>query len=275
VPDSANPGDPNYNTPWDYYEFSWDGTVFGGDTDNVDGFGVPIQQDVVKGSSDQETGIKENHAQVIAGYRSAVSQAFQSLVSGSGDATRILSPIKSSDWNNAGGQEAHYLDQAIDEFWNYYTTHTFTYQCNNVTFTGQVVDGELQFTTDREMVPGEGTGPFTISKPTTTDVVQVNGPLITPGPNEATHNKIGAVVGASILRGVGTDNAAWGDSSEYYDDPTEPGMGSPYLYSEYAKYMHSIGIGGMAYAFSTDDQSDQSTYVSAQDPDSVTLTIDY
>lgn len=68
--------------------------------------------------------------------------------------------------------------------------------------------------------------------------------------------RLNVAIMAAVMRGVVTNNEMgpsdytwWGDSAKYYQN--EP-------YNWYAKFWHSIGINGKAYAFGYDDSLDQS-----------------
>ena len=168
-PNLGNPTDPNADVYFDWYEFAYQYgvTPFGGNTTQVDMFGFPmtarLQQTAI--GYDQTVGITLSRDQVFSQYSTAVSSAFQPLVT----PYRILAPHSSASFASGGGQ-ANYMQSYIDQTWSYYTTHPFTLTRQGTTFTGGVVNGQLQFTRN-------GAGPFFLNKPTTSDVLACSGAL--------------------------------------------------------------------------------------------------
>jgi fibronectin type 3 domain-containing protein len=257
-PNVNNPNDPNANTYFDWYEFTYvAGQVpFGGNTTQVDQFGFPmtarLQQNAI--GYDQTVGITLTRAQVYAQYAASVGPVFESLA----NPYRILAP-RTSPAFQPGGVEAADLQPVIDQTWNYYSTHPFVLTRLGQTFQGQVIGNQLIFTKD-------GAGPYVLNKPTTTDVLQCSGALA-PAGGAAAELELGAEFAAAFNRGVAMNTADWYQPSTYYHSSLE---------NDYAAFFHSISIDQRAYGFAYDDVNDQSAVKilpNANPPSRLTLGI--
>ncbi len=257
-PNLTNPSDPNADVYFDWYEFTYQYGVkaYGGNTTQVDMFGFPMtvrtQQTAI--GFDETVGITLSRSQVYSQYAAAVGPAFQPLST----QYRILAPHSSPDFN-PGGSQANYMDAYISQVWNYYATNPFTLTNGGDTFSGGVVNGQLQFTRN-------GVGPFVLNKPTTSDVLGCSGALASGGMTSE-ELELGADVCAAFNRGVAMNTADWNNPSAYYTN-------SPH--NDYAGFWHSIAIDHRAYGFPYDDVNDQSTYrplPNANPPSSVTFSI--
>src|SRR5882757_3541473 len=240
-PDLRYPSDPNGDVYFDWYEYTYVNgiTPFGGNTTQVDMFGFPmtarLQQTAI--GYDQTVGIAATRAQVMSQYTASVGAAFSALE----NPYRIVAPRSSNSfW--PGGAQANYLQPYIDQVWNQYTATQFTLTRLGVTFTGRVVNGQLQFTRN-------GVGPFVLGKPSTTDVVQCAGALAN-GTMTDTARELGAEFCAAFNRGVAQNTANWYNPAAYYTNSVQ---------NDYAKFFHSIGIDHRSYAFAYDDINDQSS----------------
>ena len=240
-PDLHNPGDPNANVYFDWYEFTYGyGTIaFGGNTTQVDMFGFPLtarlQQNAI--GYDKSVGITLSRSQVFSQYASSVGPAFQPLAG----TYRIVAPRSSASFE-PGGTQANYLQAYLDQTWNEYTANQFTLTRLNQTFTGRVVNGQLQFTKD-------GAGPFVLNKPTTADVLQCSGALASAGMT-TTALELGAEFCAAFNRGVATNTANWYNPATYYTGAIK---------NDYAQFFHAVSIAHRAYGFAYDDINDQSS----------------
>jgi hypothetical protein len=257
-PDLHNPGDPNADVYFDWYEYTFgNGTInFGGNTTQVDMFGFPmtarLQQTAI--GYDQTVGITLTRAQVMSQYASTVGAAFRPLAG----IFRITAP-RSSALFAPGGSQANYLQPYIDQVWNQYTASQFTLTRLNQTFTGRVVNGQLQFTKD-------GAGPFFLNKPSTKDVVECSGALASAGMS-TTALELGAEFCAAFNRGVAQNTANWYNPAAYYTGTIK---------NDYAQFFHTIGIGHRAYGFAYDDINDQSSVrilPNANPPTSLTIGV--
>ncbi len=257
-PNLSNPGDPNADVYFDWYEFAYQYGVipFGGNTTQVDMFGFPmtarLQQAAI--GYDQTVGITLSRDQVYAQYASAVGPAFRPLAT----PYRILAPHSSASFAT-GGSQANYMQSYIDQVWSYYTTTPFTLTRQGVTFAGGVVNGQLQFTRN-------GAGPFFLNKPTSSDALACSGALASGGMSSQAL-ELGAEMCAALNRGVALNTANWYSPATYYTNSIQ---------NEYAGFWHQIGIDHRAYGFPYDDVNDQSAFKglpNANPPSSLTLSI--
>jgi hypothetical protein len=255
-PNISNPNDPNADVYFDWYEFTYQQgvTPFGGNTTQVDMFGFPMTARLQQPATgyDQTVGITLTMDQVFSQYSAAVSAPFKPLAS----TYRILAPHSSASFS-PGGDQANYMQPYIDQTWNYYATNQFTLTRQGVTFSGKVVNGQLQFTRN-------GAGPFFLNKPTSSDVLACSGSLASGTIEE---KELGAEVCAAFNRGVALNTANWHNPAAYYANSVQ---------NDYAKFWHQIGIDHRAYGFPYDDVNDQSTYKTLPDanaPGSLTIGI--
>lgn len=257
-PDLLNPNDPNADVYFDWYEFtySYGAVPFGGNTTQVDQFGLPLTARLQQTSSgfDQTNGITLTRAQIFAQYATSVAPAFQGLA----NTYRIVAP-RSSQTFMPGGSQANYMQAYIDQTWSYYTTNQFSLTSGGTTFTGKVVNGQLQFTSN-------GTGPFVLNKPTTTDIFQCSGALASAGMTTQ-ELALGANFCAAFNRGVAMNTADWSNPATYY-------TGS--IKNDYAMFWHQVSINNKAYGFAYDDVNSQSSVAilsNANPPTALTLGI--
>ncbi|RCG32820.1 hypothetical protein DQ384_04965 [Sphaerisporangium album] len=258
-PDLLNPGDPNADVHFDWYEFTYQHGVipFGGNTTQVDMFGFPMTARLVQTAIgyDQTVGITLTRDQVRTRYTAAVGTPFKGLA----NTYRIVAP-RTSPLFRPGGAQAGHLQAAIDQAWSQYTVNQFTLSRPGRTFTGRVTGGRLQFTKN-------GAGPFYLNKPSTADVMQCAGALASAGMS-TTELELGAEFCAAFNRGVALSTANWYNAGTYYPAGTAK--------NDYAGFFHSIGLGGRAYGFAYDDVNDQSSVKilpNADPPTSLTIGI--
>ncbi len=244
-PDLNNPSDPNQDVYFDWYEYTYvfGQTPFGGNTTQVDQFGFPLTVRLQQAASgyDRTAGITQSRAQVMSGYQAAVAPAFRRLA----NTFRILAPRTSTAFKPAGAQ-ANYFQAYIDQVWNFYTTHQWTENDHGVILTGRVSGGVLTGTRTNDGAP------FSVRKPTSTEVVECSGALALP--TEVGGNDLIRAVGrdfcAAFHRGVALDTAFWFDPAKYYQ--TNPR-------DDYAAFFHGISVNKRSYAFAYDDVNDQSS----------------
>src|SRR5579859_3841175 len=254
-PDLGNPTDPNLDVNFDWYEFAYvfNRTPFGGNTTQVDMFGLPLtarlQQTAI--GYDQTVGITLTRDQVFSQYASAVAPAFRPLA----NSFRIVAPYK-GDFK-PGGSQANYMQTYIDQVWSFYTTNQFTYHRLSDTFTGSVVGGRFQFTKN-------GVGPFFINKPTTFDVLACANTMASGSTIEL---ELEAEFCAAFNRGVAMNTANWRNPSAYYTNTVK---------NDYAMFWHQISLANRAYGFAYDDVNDQSAVKilpNANPPSSLTIGV--
>ncbi len=261
-PDLNNPTDPNQDVYFDWYEYTYVfGQVpFGGNTTQVDQFAIPITARLQQAASgyDRTAGITQARAQILSGYQASVGSAFRGLAG----KYRILAPRTSAAFKPSGGQ-AKYLQAYIDQVWSHYTTHQWTENDHGVVLTGRVSGGILHGVRTNDGAP------FSLRKPTTTEVFECSGVLALG--DERGGNDLIRAVGrdfcAAFHRGVALNTAAWFDPRTYYQ--TNPK-------DDYAAYFHRISLNKRSYAFAYDDVNDQSSVQilnNSNPPDLLTLRI--
>jgi hypothetical protein len=262
--------DPNYNTLFDWVEFTFDSTGWNGNTTAVDMYGLPLQI-ALNGSSGTQT------VGTLPGGRSTVLNGLESTPGWSGTvitgpaaglgttlALRAIAPFHAID---NGTFDAHYLDAYISSVWTKYTTQTLTMNTSAWgTYTGQVANGMLTFTQ-----PGQT--PISFAEPSTYDVFANSGTL-------AADPCGGAPSTACLVQGQMADalSGAWNRTTLGVDS-TIPACSSSEFYStaptnEYAKEIHANSVRGLAYGFGFDDSCDYSSFIADRAPTSVTVTIE-
>jgi hypothetical protein len=237
-PDLRNPRDPNTDVLFDWYEYAYaEGvTAFGGNTTQVDQFGLPLtarlRQDAV--GYDRTVGITASRAEVLSRYEE-LPWPYRSLC---GD-YRIVSPRSAGEFY-PGGAATGVLDGYIEEVWDCYAGNRFRLERLGVLFEGMVVGDVLRFRRN-------GSGPYQLFRPTTIDVLAGTGALASGCPEE---RELGAEFCAAVNRGVALDPTLWYEPAAYYKGP---------VHNAYARFFHEVGLDGLAYGFSYDDVNDQST----------------
>jgi Beta-1,3-glucanase len=258
-PDLLDPSDPNHDVYFDWYELTYQYRVipFGGNTTQVDMFGLPLVVRLRQRSSgyDRVTGIRLTRQEVYARYRADVGPAFRSLAG----RYRILAPHIAPRFDPAG-VDGGYLNSEIDAAWSKWANDGFAVNHLGESFTGRVIGDVLSGAMD-------GTQAFSLAKPTSSDVLGCSGALASPGMSPA-DLALGAVVCAALSRGVATrPSALWYRPSAYYTALPD---------NEYAGFFHTIAIGHRAYGFPYDDVNDQSSVAilpDANPPSSLTITV--
>jgi len=261
-PDLNNPSDPNLDVFFDWYEYTYvfGQVAFGGNTTQVDEFGLPITAHLQQAASgyDRTAGITQTRAQVLSGYQAAVGAAFKGLA----NQFRILAPRTSAAFK-PGGAQANFLQPHIDQVWSFYATHQWTENDHGVIYSGKVSGNVLSGTRTNDGAP------FSIRKPTTTEVFECSGALALG--NDQGGNDLIRAVGrdfcAALHRGVALNTADWFTPSRYYQSNPK---------DDYAAYFHSVSLNNRSYAFAYDDVNDQSSVQilgNANPPDHLTLGI--
>jgi hypothetical protein len=242
-PDVLNPTDPNNDVYWDWYEmaYGFNQFGFGGNTTQVDAFGFPMTVRLQQTSTgyDSTVGITQTRDQVVNGYKASVGPAFQGLVG----QYRILAPRTSAAFK-PGGAQANYLQAQIDAVWNHYAATGFHEVHDGRTYNGTISGGVLHGTRVDDGAP------FTVNKPTSTDVFECSRTMAPGAPASDTDRAVARDFCAAFHRGVAMNTADWDNPAKYY--LTKP-------MDDYAHYFHTISIGGRAYGFAYDDVNDQSS----------------
>ncbi|MGP3690582.1 beta-1,3-glucanase family protein [Streptomyces sp. IBSNAI002] len=321
-PDLNNSKDPNQLTKFDFFEQTFkNATVkdtspnptgpvaWGGNTTQVDGFGIPMTAELKQGSShfDRTVGIKDmTTRQVIAKYLQTVDPIFAKEVVGTGSdkshAPHIIAPrsadvFKAATATEPAGAGADYFDQEINDAWSNWKsgnpasdqTQPFTLDVGDgVVFTGNTGadgTGPLTFTKWKN---GVSVGTGEVAKPTTQAMVACSDSLATGSDDD---KLVEANVCAAGNRGMLTEAVKdWGNPSMYFPQPKpdDPQYNLDHRYNQYAAFFHTIALPDPdrktsdgdpihpAYGFAYDDVHDMSSVMILPNfdaPDSLTLTI--
>ena len=245
-PNPANPADPNYSTVYDWYEMTFkNGAVpFGGNTTQVDQFGLPFSVTVTQNSSgfSGTSGLTVSRDQVFQQFKTTEPPAFQSLIvnDANGSPVRILSPRTVQS-----GALATWLDSPINDFWTTYQTNQFNYNGPGYTVHGNVnASGQFVYSVTPT---GGSTTMYTMTEPTTAQTFAANGPFV----GTAQQGAFLAELDAAFNRGVATSPDQWANVAAYY-----PAGGR---WNNYAEFFHENSINNLAYGFPYDDVNSQSS----------------
>lgn len=261
-PDPANPSDPNYSTVYDWYEMSYayGRTPFGGNTTQVDQFGLPLTITLEQAATGfaETRGLTLTRDQVFTRFAQSVPPEFQSLVvtDTAGNPLRILAPRSRqspalSTWFNA----------PVNDFWATYSNDTFSYAGPGYTVTGHI-DANSRFA--YTVATSGGTASYAMAKPTTSEIFANNGPFVGTGAQGA----FLAELAAAFNRGVADNPEQWDNVAAYYPAGQQ--------WNAYAKFFHEIGVGNFAYGFPYDDVNSQSSVQilgNAQPPTRLTIAV--
>lgn len=261
-PDPANPSDPNYTTAYDWYEMSYayGRTAFGGNTTQVDQFGLPLTITLEQAATGfaETRGLTLTRDEVFVRFAQTVPSEFQSLVitDDAGNPLRILAPRSKQP-----AALSAWFEQPVTDFWTTYRTETFSYAGPGYTVTGRI-DANSRFA--YTVATAGGTNAYTMEQPTTTEIFANNGPFVGTGPQGA----FLAELAAAFNRGVATTPAQWDNVAAYYPAGQQ--------WNAYAKFFHEIGVGNYAYGFPYDDVNSQSSVQilgNAQPPTRLTIAV--
>ena len=262
-PDPGNPADPNFNTIYDWYELSFkDGAVpFGGNTTQVDQFGIPFTFTLNQSTTgfSGTRGITLSRDEVFQKFEDTVPAPFQALVikDGDGNPLRILAPRSQQP-----GALATWFDQPVDDFWNKYGNEQFLYHGPGFTVSGNVdASNRFAYTVTNA---GGGSTSHTMAKPTTAEVFRADGPFVGIGLQGA----FLAHLDAAFHRGVATSPNDWDNAAAYY-----PSGGR---WNDWAQFFHANSVEGFAYGFPYDDVNAQSSVLildNSQPLTNLTLTL--
>jgi len=259
LPTSGSLTDPNAQTYWDYYEFTFlNGIVpFGGDTSQVDGFGFPINVEVQQAS----TGFDRST------YYLASRDAIRALFTNSGNADvaglvispyHVISPYNSTSF--LASPTAQSFGTYIDSVWKSWQ-NGFDENEPGVVVTGSVQsDNLLHFILNND--PSQ-TG--TLQEPSASDIYGCTG-NITLG--TSIDELVGAQICAAFQRGVAGNFANWWNPSYFYQNGANQ--------NPYAQIIHSVTSDHRAYAQPYDDVNDHSTIIitpTADPPSLLKLTV--
>ncbi len=257
-PDVNNISDANYNTLFEYLEFTTEavnGSIrFHGNTTRVDFFSFPIMTRLTDeyGGYDRCVGDIGTRDEIFNAFRTTVSEPFKTLV---GD-KRIMAPAKTTFRED--GQYSTYFDDYINRFWTKYTNEDLVFNCEGGTFKGRVEGDRLRFTKS-----GDGTA-YYVNKPTTQDVLEGRGAF---NEGNAVEKVIESQLCAAFNRGIAMQPENYGKPSTFYK--------SGEICNEYAAFFHEHSVSARAYGFCYDDVADQSTLVECDNAAALTIDLNW
>jgi Beta-1,3-glucanase len=204
LPDVNNPSDPNADTYWDFYEYTYvNGEVaYGGNTSQVDQFGFPINVRVEQDWTgfDRSTTYMASRDAIRGHFLSGADPGYANLVND----YHVLTPRTSVAFRKSSASEA--MRSYIDAVWQQYANNEFKLTRLDQTFMGRVEpDGGLRFAFQK-------TDSYVLRKPTAEDVWQCSGALASGNDVE---KALGAEFCAAFNRGVADNTTLWWDGSQF------------------------------------------------------------
>jgi len=269
-PNPQNNTDPNINVHYDWYEFNYaaNGGIFI-NTTQVNQFGLPLLLDVwgANKTYHMQVGINESIASLDQEYASQTPAAFHTPAPST---LRILSPAETSF--NAGGANGHYFDNYIAGAWSQYASSPLVLTVNGRQFSGKASGATLTFTELNPAAANVGET-FVVQQPSTQDILLCAGTMASgvagSSPLQQDENAIQLQlqnqICAATNRGVLLDTANWANASSYYPSSSPANF--------YAWFWHQHSVGGLAYGFSYDDNNNQSTTITTQQPEHMAFGI--
>jgi beta-galactosidase len=218
------------------------------------------------GTFHQKVGITVSIAQIDSEFASEVPAQFQPATMSN---LRILSPSKVN--MAAGGPYANYFASYIASAWASYTTTPLSITLNGKTFTGTASGATLTFTEVNPASANAGES-FVVQQPSTPDILECAGTMATGVSSNtpqlrdenAVQLQLENQICSATNRGVLLNPANWANTSAYY--ATAPA-------NFYPQFWHNHSVGGLAYGFSYDDNNNQSTTITTQQPEHMAFSI--
>jgi hypothetical protein len=293
-PRPADPTDPNYETPWDFFEVTYiplgsDG-LFNFNLSNVQsanlplGFHVAGTEPSTRKPVDYKRGwISGGYDKFLADFRS--NPDFHGLVLPTSQ--RVLAPgtaVTAYEQKVISSPlfAADYFAAYVGQVWNKFEGVDLTFvgdpppnSGDFVTWRGRVSGGQFIFTTTD--LPG--LVPIVLNPPSTSDLLENNFLFCasgggTPGSLQQDYalqlfGTLCAAFNRSMMLTTTTlansSNCAWCKNvQEFYQVPVT---------NHYARGIHANTLDGLAYAFQSDDHCDVSSYVSLINPPTLALTL--
>ena len=247
MPSLANTGDPNYNTYFDWLEFTIADNGTWVNTTQVDQLGFPVLMNVYgSDGSVQQTGISAKRDSIWSAYKAEMPDAFDTLCG----TYRIVAPAKGAFDERTGGAYGSYFDNYVTETWNTIASksQTVNHPQGKFTMWGDGTNIYFYCVEAYGTICSAGTTYTVYGKPTTSQVLEGYGVLASGNSMELA---LEAWLCAALNRHVcHLDPSAWNDASQYYK--AEP-------CNMYSKFFHDHSErGGLAYGFCYDDVNDQS-----------------
>jgi len=281
-----DPNDVNFETPLDWFEFTYDPLhlnpvtkalepiPLGGNVTQVDLYSIPMAFDVVgvKGTT-YTRGITMGAAgsagvatqeDLVRKYQGFVGSPFKDLLqrNSADKVIRFISPFHGENFK-ANGKDTNYFDDYVATVWNQFSSNPasldFYDQGGKVgnRFYGCAPDaqhqGQIAFMYT-SMDQKHNTGPWYLEKPTTLDVL-TNGGKLQPGtqssPLLGEGNACGREFAAALNRGVAETPAYWREPSKFFQTKGAK--------NDWVAFWHAVSIDRRAYGMGFDDAADQSS----------------
>ena len=256
-PSGWAPSDPNYDTLFDWIEYTYFGSA-NVNTTMVDMFGIPLEIQVASTSGTQSAGQLVKHGRTKIFSQIAGMKDFSNLIVGTKNMPdlRVIAPGHGIE-NNVF--PSTYLDDAILAAWQHFTSHNLTVTTGYGTATGRV-----QGSSASPMIFTRNGGTVaTIDLPTTLQTFECSGPLA-QGNNEA--GAIGDVLAAALNRSLLPKyvNQPYCEKGKFYQASAT---------NSYSKTMHANTKDYNCYGFAFDDQCGYSSDIGAADMTELTVTL--
>jgi beta-galactosidase len=213
-----------------------------------------------------QVGINESIANLDQEYVSQTPAAFNTPAPNN---LRILSPAETTF--NAGGTNGNYFDSYIASAWAQFSATPLTLTLNGRQFSGIASGSTINFTEVNPAAANVGET-FVVHQPSTQDVLECAGTMATgvagSTPQQQDENAIQLQlenqICAATNRGVLLNPTNWAKASTYY--PSSPA-------NFYSWFWHQHSVSGLAYGFSYDDNNNQSTTITTQQPEHMAFGI--
>ena len=283
-----DPQDVNYETPLDWFEFTYDPLhvnpdtkapqpiPLGGNVTQVDLYSIPMAFDVVgvkgttykRGITMGSTGSAGVSTQedLVRKYRELVSEPFKDLLqkNSEGKVVRFISPFHGQNFQaSKNGKDKNYFDDYVDRVWKQFSSNPalldFYDQGGKVgnRFYGCAPDashqGQIAFMYT-SMDKKSNTGPWYLEKPSTMDVL-TNGGKLQPGTQSSKllgeGNACGREFAAALNRAVAETPAYWREPAKFFQTNGAK--------NDWVEFWHAVSIDHRAYGMGFDDAADQSS----------------
>lgn len=275
-PSVTNITDPNFQTIFDKFEWTYDDAGLHADITPIDFVGLSLKFEMKSGAVSLGT----------MGFSGSLASIFDALA-----ANPSLKPLQTpyrfySPMANypTGAFPADYLDSYIDYCWNLYKTNTLTITgvVDEVAFTAS---GKVQTIggIDTLLLNVEGTSEIhTILKPNSSQVFACNGDgVFNPAgyTNMALDrdgfikDEIASALNRTVMHLVPTppDYSEWATASNYYQQNSLPS--NVFKTNIYSQILHQIAIDNFIYGYPWDDNNSQASYLSSATGTDLIVTI--
>jgi beta-galactosidase len=213
-----------------------------------------------------QVGINESIANLDQEYVAQTPAAFNTPAPSN---LRILSPAETTF--GTGGANGSYFDSTIASAWSQYASSPLTITVNGRQFNGTASGSTLTFTEVNPASANVGET-FVVQQPSTQDILLCAGTMASgvagssaqQTDENAIQLQLENQICAATNRGVLSNTANWANASAYY-------QAAPANY--YSWFWHQHSVSGLAYGFSYDDNNNQSTTITTQQPEHMAFGI--